>query len=252
MTISPAEIVRKYLIDQSTVVMGGTSGGWPSYYANKPENPDNLVAVYNTAPFIDGRVHNSGEVDEHAGIQVLIRGTDDRIAWAKGFDIQEKLRTIKRTTVIMPPETLGGLSVRYMLWSFHRTQSLMFVGEEEKNRRRLYTVNGFLAVSVLPPPPAPAPVSGTIVTDHSCSVTFDRAVTATLGGVTLDNVRAGATTPTAVSGSGTTTLTYTTGADYFQSGDVAFLSTYSGSFITGYPDGVPVADFGDFVLDNPL
>jgi len=140
MTDSPAEILREWLTANNLGSEVGSNQLWPVYSFKKPSAPDQVIVVYNTTANPDGR-YMDGTVVEHPGVQIYLRATNDRPAWVKGIDIQQALAGIKGDMVTIGPVT-------YLIRSFTRTSSLTFIGEEEQNKRRQYTINGTLTIEV--------------------------------------------------------------------------------------------------------
>lgn len=139
MAESPAEVLRAWMISQGLGSTVGQSQTWPVYAFNRPDSPDEVIVIYNTSAMLDGRYMRSGEVVEHPGIQVYLRGVTDASAWSKGIAIQDALEQLKNAAV-----TIG--QNQYKLSAFSRTSSLTFIGQEEKNKRRQYTINGTVTV----------------------------------------------------------------------------------------------------------
>lgn len=142
---SPARLVAQYLVDNNLVDWppGNTTlpaSTWYGFYASMPELGDSAVCVYDTTPTPDGRYHRgAGDTVEHPGIQIRVRHKLYDPGWAKAFEIQQYLDLIKNTTVTVD-------SVPHLLEACTQTAGLTFIGQEEKNKRQLFTLNRILTL----------------------------------------------------------------------------------------------------------
>lgn len=144
MTDTPARVFQQYLIDEGLGLAPGTGVvNWPVYRDNLPTAPDKLILVKETTPILDGRLMKSGVQIQHFGIQLTFRALTDSEAKLKGYTVQEYI------TEILYRETIVIASATYLLQSFTLTSGLGFAGEEEQNKRRLYTTNGTITLREL-------------------------------------------------------------------------------------------------------
>lgn len=132
--ITAARVVQQLLVDLGLGVLGGTTGSWPIYKGYKPNTPDDCIVVYNSGAEMDGRIQSTGAEITHPAIQILIRSATDDAAESKGLAIQDVLQDIRRELVTVSSTT-------YLIQGIHRRTDLTPIGEEEKSRRRLFTIN---------------------------------------------------------------------------------------------------------------
>jgi hypothetical protein len=114
-------------------------GDWPISYDTIANAPDNALCVYNTDGRLDGRIMNTGEVVEHPGIEIKIRGTGSGVAYRKAVSLANFLDTICGAPVAIDAK-------RYILAAITRTTPVLRLGQEEGQQRFLYTINAILTV----------------------------------------------------------------------------------------------------------
>lgn len=104
-----------------------------------------------------------------------------------------------------------------------------------------------------PPPDPPVPVSATVLTNSTFSVTFDRDITVTDTSawtvISLFNPSIAIDTIASVAGA---TVTFNVTGGNFILEDVVTVSYDGTGDAAGSPDGVPVEAFTDFPVANPL
>lgn len=143
---SPADVLRRALIDLALGVdpTDAAQDAWPIFAGDSqsiPDSPDNLLFVSDTQGTIDGWTQIDGEAQEAEGFQVLVRGRDHNIGWAKADAIKVTLDGIKLRQVGMPDLT------RYLLWNVSRSGAVIPVGKESPtSKRRIFTINGTLSI----------------------------------------------------------------------------------------------------------
>lgn len=145
LTHSPAQVVQYYLAAQGVAVVAPAAGPWKVYRDNEPDMPDQVITIYDTSPVLEGRDMRSNEVIEHPGIAVRVRAVTSDPAKTKAREVKAKLTALKRTQV-----TVAG--VVYLVKAFTLTTGVIPLGEQDKNNRVLYTLNGTLTLAELPPP----------------------------------------------------------------------------------------------------
>ena len=141
MTLSPSQILAKYLQNEG-IVNAYNNATWPGIVDSLPDTPDNLVMINDTNPSPDGR-RMDGFYAQHEGIMIRIRATTYPVGWSKGKDIEDALRRVKMTNVTLT--VTGGDDRVYRLNVFCRTSGLQKFGQEEKNIRQLFSINGTLS-----------------------------------------------------------------------------------------------------------
>lgn len=145
MTHSPAHIIRQMLVDLG---IGSdpdlaTLGDWPCYDGAEPENPDDVITIYDTTGLQDGRAMFDGELLQHHGVQARIRGQDAPTAWAKADAVQ----TAFAQTVYDERVTIGANS--YFVLCLGKISQVLAVGREPNSRRSVFTINAVAAIRPL-------------------------------------------------------------------------------------------------------
>jgi hypothetical protein len=141
LTYSPADMVRRLLValGQGTLPVSETT--WPIYASNEPDTPDNCITVYDTAGKTNGRVHNTGEVQEHHGIMIRIRAVDFTTGWSKAGLISNCIDT----SVLNNSLSLDGKT--FIIYSITRTGNVLSIGKESPtSRRNLFSLNAVVAL----------------------------------------------------------------------------------------------------------
>lgn len=138
--VNAARIVQAWLISEGLGTAVATNGAWPVYAYNRPDSPDSLLTVYNTGADLDGTIQRTGVSVFHETVQIYLRGLTDDQVYQKGLDIQAKMDAVRSTLV-----SWGGNT--YKIHSFRTVTPLTFLGEEEKNKRRQYFINGRLTIT---------------------------------------------------------------------------------------------------------
>lgn len=113
---------------------------WVSW-ASLPDTGDRAIAVMDTEAKEDWREHRSGEWAEFPGIQLLLRAPKDVEVLAKA-----KLLTDWIDHEV-PCQLLSLEGRAYRLCNFSRRGRFQFVKEEERTKRRVYSLNGFVTLS---------------------------------------------------------------------------------------------------------
>lgn len=132
---SPADIVYHHLLTMSSI--GDLT------VALLRDAVDDTTAVFDTAGRLDGRLMETGEVIEHGGIQIQVRGKDYLSTYERAKTIALFLDAVKKETVAI------GSDEAYTLWNVSRTGAIIPVGIEtvDDRRRHLFTLNYVLTVS---------------------------------------------------------------------------------------------------------
>lgn len=133
MTSSPATVVTAFLVSQGYATKPSLGQAWPCSIGTLPDTPDNHLALADYGGVLDGR-QMSGTNIKHPLIQVRVRATDYNTAYQKALDIQTLLETVKNTSVMVSEGAATLISATL-------TSPLMYMGQEEKNRRQHFTIN---------------------------------------------------------------------------------------------------------------
>lgn len=143
MNHSPADIVRKALVNLGVGVMGGSSGNWPIGCTSEQDKPDSTITVYNTPSITHGRILG-GEVLTHFGIQIRVRASTAPEAYAKASAICGILDTvIYRTRVTID-------SSNYRIENITRMGDPTDLGKESPtSKRNIVTVNAITSIRPL-------------------------------------------------------------------------------------------------------
>lgn len=140
---SPAEVIQKYLLDQGVGALFSDAADWSVYRDTMPSlEPDQLIVVNDTTPVLDGKDMKSKETIQHPGIMVRVRSLDSDDGKYKGVEIEAALDAIEATQV-----EIDGYF--YLIQAFNITSGLTFVGQEERNNRFLFSINGTLTIKEL-------------------------------------------------------------------------------------------------------
>lgn len=134
---SPAAFVVGFLTGR--LLVGGTTG-WPVSFASMPADGDRFVTVYDTTPVPDGRLMRTGEAITHPGIQVRVRAPDYQSGYEKASEIRKAL-----TEQLLNSPAMTGLVTAWLV-AFKLTADVTPLGQEEKNRRRMFVLNGTLTI----------------------------------------------------------------------------------------------------------
>lgn len=140
MNHTPSQIVRQLLIDLN---VGTASGTWPIYYENMPDAPDNCVAVFDTEPVDVRRDHVTGETALIRGIQVMVRAVDVRTAYLKCKDVNKAFDEDVYRDEVTLDESI------YRVQAISRLSAEIPVGADGATKRRLYSTNARLSVSLI-------------------------------------------------------------------------------------------------------
>lgn len=129
---SPARLLAAYL---ATGIK--QKAGWSVQVGNEPTSPDETITIFDTVGYTDGRNLVSKATCIHHGIQFRIRSRDYRDGWLKLGEIQRLLDQICNTEIKVE-------EVDFVLNSFVLAGPGGFIGNQEKNKRCVFTLNGLL------------------------------------------------------------------------------------------------------------
>jgi hypothetical protein len=134
---SPADVVRKLLIDLALCTSPALSQPWPVFAANEPDTPDNCVTVYDSPDsWSDGRDMNSGEPMVQHSVQVRVRSVDHPTGWTKADLIRRTLAEgVYLRQVLISPKA-------YLMQCLTRFSAVMALGAESPtSKRRIFVIN---------------------------------------------------------------------------------------------------------------
>lgn len=134
---APSDIIRQLLINLGHAT---ALGAWPIYTSFLPDEPDNAIAVFDTAGKFDGRIMSTGEQVEHPGIQVRVRGLVYPTTWEKAQTIAEALDSQNQITIAISSEDV------YALQNVSRSGPVLPAGVDEDRRRYHFTINATVTV----------------------------------------------------------------------------------------------------------
>lgn len=119
-------------------------GSWPVYSPTLPTKPDNLIVSVTRTGRIHGRTHVDGEVLQHYGFQLMIRGVDDRTGNRKAEDIRYKMQTSMYQNIIV----IDGSS--YLIPCISNIGEVLALGIDHPNSKRsLFSINALSAIRPL-------------------------------------------------------------------------------------------------------
>lgn len=146
---SPARIVQELLIGAglATDPERSINGAWPAYVGREPDRPDELIRVSNTQGRDFGTTQVDGELQEHQGIQILIRSTSEERGYLKAQRIAVFLDAVKRSLVEITQEEAGTGTSEYILHAITRSSNVMSLGlDAPVGKRHLFTLNAVCAI----------------------------------------------------------------------------------------------------------
>lgn len=141
LTHSPADVIRRLLIQLGHGTTPEDSGEWPIYVATEPDSPDNAITLYDTAGINQGDHMIDGERQEKHGFQVRIRGWDHTTGYTKAREIAVGMdQNVDRTSATVPDSTGAGVS--YTVWSITRSSDVLSLGRDTpQSKRHIFTIN---------------------------------------------------------------------------------------------------------------
>lgn len=143
MKISPAELLKNILTQNSLLTEVSAKAAWPCFVAHMPDAetiPDNAACIFDTSPILDGRYMRTGESVEHPGNQILIRSFDYKLGWNKLQDIGAYCDSLYRVT-----QTVD--DYQYTIQNIS-TGGILSLGLEDgsSKRRFMFTLNTTMTV----------------------------------------------------------------------------------------------------------
>lgn len=133
---SPARIIRDMIVDLGLGSEPSANTAWPVYADIEPDSPDPLIAVFDTAAVLQGRVQVSGQVQEFFGISILVRSANPSAGWTKANSVGialDGLNAYQRSVSISANV--------YEVHSLNRRSGVISAGKGPNDKRNLYTLN---------------------------------------------------------------------------------------------------------------
>ncbi len=138
---SPADIVRRLLIDLSQGTDPSDGGSWPIFTGAESDTPDNAITIYDAASILGGRTQIDGEVQEHYGFRVRVRAVSHAVGDAKA----RAIAIVLDETVYQDTVTIG--AIQYLVQAVSRKSGVLRLGKEVPgSRRHLFTINAVVAL----------------------------------------------------------------------------------------------------------
>lgn len=147
---SPAQIVQAYLVTQGVVQMPAVpnqtelysqlpgDGTTLCYVSSMPDDPDQVVALYDTAGIFWGK-NQRKQSRVHPGIKILARSLD----YASGYALVNLIATT------LDSFTTGNVvtsdQVSHAVQSIFRVSPIIALGEEVGKKRQLWSLNARVA-----------------------------------------------------------------------------------------------------------
>lgn len=140
--LSPAKVLQRLIVNFGGGMLP-TNGGadtWPIYVDQEPDLPDNCITIYNVVGRKDGRTMIDGEIMEHHGIQLRIRGALSDVTYTKA-----RALAVLLDEEIYQEQFIIGSSV-YCVHSFTRTTDVIPFGKDAPtpSKRSMYSINGLV------------------------------------------------------------------------------------------------------------
>ena len=137
LTHSPAQIIRKLLLDQG---LASSSGDWQCFYGKEPNSPDNVLSVFGTAGKGFGSAMVNGELMGHEGFQIRVRGKDYRTAFRRADKIQTELAEVVYQQVVTIEE--DSVIYQYLIAAIGGVGDVLDNGADDTPAsRHVFTIN---------------------------------------------------------------------------------------------------------------
>jgi hypothetical protein len=143
---SPADAVRLYLVRTGVAIPASqtpATGQWPITTGDLPTDPDNCLAVQDSGGFVRGRIQRDGRTVVFPNVIIVIRS----VPYANGMNKGRQIMALFEKIGL--PADRGGVgevsvtveSQTWVIHAAHLTVPTTKIGQEEKNRRQLFTIN---------------------------------------------------------------------------------------------------------------
>ncbi len=137
---SPASVVRKLLID-AALVPNSTVAQWSPFVSQLPDDPDTALALYDTAPVLQGRIMRTGEQIEKYGVQLRFRSSIYNVVFSKAEAVRDFMDAVMPVVVVaITPED------QWTIQNISRTSGILTTGIEVDGDRKRHnlTINVIL------------------------------------------------------------------------------------------------------------
>ena len=145
LTHSPAQIIRKLLLDQG---LAASSGDWQCFYGKEPNSPDNVISVFGTAGKGFGYAMVNGESMGHDGFQVRVRGKDYKTAFRRADAIATELtETVYQQIVTIVEDSV---TYQYLIAAIGSIGDVLDNGADDTPAsRHVFTINCTASIEAL-------------------------------------------------------------------------------------------------------
>ena len=148
---SVSYIVRQLLIDLG-VASDGVNGEWSVFAGSMPDQPDQLIVVYEMIGVKDGRSMIDGEVFTHPAFSIQVRHPTHPGGIVKAGAIATALDGVLRRTVtaydlVEPTGTgTGTSSISYLVHAISRFSDPFYIGADPRTNYHLFAFDAKLAL----------------------------------------------------------------------------------------------------------
>jgi len=137
---SPAQITVQALTDDGIMDSPSSGGDWPLYVDHLPKTKQ-CAAIRTTAGISDGRIMKTGEVIDHPGIQVRVKGHTYEDANQKCWAIADYFSKLKYKLVVLS-DGFG-----YTIQAVSRFSPILPLGVEEGTGLYIFSCNFTVTLS---------------------------------------------------------------------------------------------------------
>lgn len=128
----PARLIAELLVNMGHAPAFGGSASWAVYVGNRPDTPNDIIAVFDTSGDVQGK-DGEGVVHEHPGIMIHVRAMEYAAGYEKIVAIALALAASVSATVTVDTET-------YAVGPFTRRAGVIPMGRVD-NDRYLWSIN---------------------------------------------------------------------------------------------------------------
>lgn len=139
-----AKITSQLLIDLG-IGTDDPNEDWRVYLESEPDNPDNVITIYDTSNDPDDWVMITGMLLERYGIQIRVRSG----IYTPGFNKVESIKNYFDQEVYRNTVTID--SIDYMIHSMDRSSGPFHIGTEENTQRDVFTINYLATLEKIQP-----------------------------------------------------------------------------------------------------
>jgi len=137
---SPAEVLQQLLQDIGAADdPEGDDPSWPVYSTSRPDAPDQLIAVVDTAAQDDGKLM-SGEYTQHWGVQLCVRSNGHNAGLVKAESVRRQLNEDVYQAVVNLDDAT------YFVPAVLARPTLVLDTDSPNSKRCLFTINCLFVV----------------------------------------------------------------------------------------------------------